>query len=263
MHLLLTQNFIWEVAISEYCGLLFLILISFVSTYLAKRKIKIKLAFSIIYSLGILGSSLLSLSILKMLFFVSKSPMLSYNELVPIINPMGTLLFLCVELIEFISLNQASKILALNVLILLLVHLFAALSAFILAFFFLKRKPEYKDLFIGTNSLSKKVISYQFCFIFIFILLVFLIEYKLNFKVSLQNVLFKEMLSALACFLTLAWISLLGQFNYPTNLYVAFATFLLAIWQRKTRLVTNLVQMQITIIFYCTNSLLISLFYLI
>ncbi|QGZ97531.1 hypothetical protein GE118_01810 [Mycoplasma sp. NEAQ87857] len=246
---ILETTFNWQIALSELISLYLLILVSFIATYLGNKFIKYKIIFPIIYSLGVLLTSIIGYSLYKVLTINSN---LNNTNILPTINPMGSLLFTFSNLIHTILTNSAKEANYINLLYLFLVHLLATILA-TSTWIIIKKKFRFTKSHKDVTIINQKNVLVDIGFIALFILLVVITQGPIKDQLDLN---FFQVVSILwvVLFILLLTVRHMNLFSFPSNIYVSLASYLITLYEQKNQ-IKNAIFISYTILAYFVFSL--------
>ncbi|WP_036451857.1 hypothetical protein [Mycoplasma buteonis] len=254
----LSHSFLWQIGIAEFCALSFLIIMSFTSTYYAKKYLKHKFVYGIFYGSSMFFSGIIGFSVLYLLLLISNTLDEIPTTAVPLINPMGNLLFLFSLIFDHSNLNTNNWF-WINLVYLFLIHLLAIVFS-CLFWSFLRRKLKLSNDFKHVDILRKKEFLVGLFLIFIFTLATYIINRFVSASGLWLTGLARISLNGVATIsLLLSARYLFKEFNFPTNIYVSLASFIMSLVHKKTRFIENLVFMLHTVLAFVSSSFFVSL----
>ncbi|QNM93886.1 hypothetical protein H9M94_01260 [Mycoplasma sp. Pen4] len=256
MQFVLHNNFLWEFFIAEYLAVFFLVSMSFVSTYVANKKPRIKYIYALIYSLAIFGSALVSFAVLRLLVFLFESNNLYQKvntDLPPVVNPLGTIFYLLQW--GFSNTEVTNSFYVGNLFLVLFAHLLGAFSAVVLFIFINKKWPHFNNYYVNCKTTTLKNISINNIGIIILVSLLFITQFVIYNDNLTQNFIFISASGALITLTLLLTTRWLGDMNFPTNIFVTFGSYLTVLYHNRKSWKNNTVLLGYTVFTYVITAL--------
>ncbi|WP_426461619.1 hypothetical protein [Mycoplasma hafezii] len=258
MEYLLKNTFLWQIGISEFISLSFLITMSFLSTYLGKKYKHHNHLYGTIYGLSVFLAGLLAMFILRGISYLEHNEVLLKTNTASFNNPMGTFLFIFVYIFSNLGNLDLSQFVWINLLWLILIHLLAIVCACTFWSFIRKRFKLNND-FKHVDVLQKREIGLEVIFMFLLVLIVYIISFRVILKDPFWDAFTNVAATGLGAMVLLIIISFFRVFSFPTNIYVSLASFFMSVVHKKTKFVINFAYFNYTIVSFAGNAFLVSL----
>ncbi|WLP85910.1 hypothetical protein [Mycoplasma seminis] len=231
---------------------------SFYCTHFAKKYIQRTYVYPFFYALATITAAFISFAVLRILAQIFETRAVYEkinNQIPPIVNPMVTLFYVFTYIFNPVK----TSIHVANIWIIITGHVIAATLGGIIWWKLKQKHPEYENAFKNVDKIKARDLTWDGIFVFVTTLATFIIQYIINKQTN--NYILSTSYTGMLTLIMLLIASWSGRFSFPTNIYVSWGSFIVALLSKNVKRKTNASYMGFVALVYISSTALISLVY--